>query len=91
MHGTDDGRGTKDRGNPSHQLPVEVHRRVFPHVAKYAEGLVTRARELERLLTEKAALVTTDLVIAVLHGLALGRLGSETALELVEPAWHRPG
>jgi predicted nucleic acid-binding protein len=47
-------------------------------------------RELERLLTENAALVTTDLVIAELHGLALGRLGPETALELVERLMASP-
>lgn len=34
--------------------------------------------------------MTTDLVIAELHGLALGRLGPETALELVERLMASP-
>lgn len=42
------------------------------------------AVSLQGLLREGAALVMTDLVLAELHGLALGRLGPEVALGLVD-------
>lgn len=46
--------------------------------------------EFQRLLHETVPLVTTDLVIAELHGLALGRLGPEMALALVERLMGSP-
>jgi len=42
------------------------------------------AATFQQLLTERVPLLTTDLVLAELHGLTLGRLGPEIALDLVD-------
>ena len=57
---------------------------LYAAIDRGAEGHASVAAELQRLMREGAALLTTDAVVTEFHGLVLGRLGPAIALDALD-------